>query len=161
MYIFDLDGTLALIDHRRPILDSDDPKRWDKFYEACVDDRPNTAVIRMFHILMKHASSGIYIFSGRSESVRTETVHWLMENVFPHDWTIKNVLAYCKENLFMRPIGDSTPDEELKWKWFSERFMRTNLYHVSQFTVFDDRQKVVDMWRRNGVSCFQVAPGDF
>jgi hypothetical protein len=27
--------------------------------------------------------------------------------------------------------------------------------------VFDDRQKVVDMWRDNGIDCFQVAPGDF
>ena len=25
----------------------------------------------------------------------------------------------------------------------------------------DDRQKVVDMWRSEGLTCFQVAPGDF
>jgi hypothetical protein len=29
------------------------------------------------------------------------------------------------------------------------------------FCVVDDRQKVVDMWRENGLTCFQVAPGDF
>ena len=27
--------------------------------------------------------------------------------------------------------------------------------------VFDDRDRVVNMWRRNGVVCAQVAPGDF
>jgi len=27
--------------------------------------------------------------------------------------------------------------------------------------VFDDRQKVVDMWRKNGITCFQVNYGDF
>ena len=27
--------------------------------------------------------------------------------------------------------------------------------------VYDDRDKVVAMWRRNGVACFQVAEGDF
>jgi len=27
--------------------------------------------------------------------------------------------------------------------------------------VFDDRNSVVDMWRRNGIPCFQVADGDF
>ena len=27
--------------------------------------------------------------------------------------------------------------------------------------VFDDRQQVVDMWRDNGLTCFQVADGDF
>ena len=29
------------------------------------------------------------------------------------------------------------------------------------FMTVDDRQKVVDMWRENGLTCFQVAPGDF
>lgn len=27
--------------------------------------------------------------------------------------------------------------------------------------VFDDRSSVVTMWREHGVTCFQVAPGDF
>lgn len=27
--------------------------------------------------------------------------------------------------------------------------------------VFDDRDKVVSMWRARGVACFQVAPGAF
>jgi hypothetical protein len=27
--------------------------------------------------------------------------------------------------------------------------------------VFDDRDKVVKMWRDEGVACFQVAPGEF
>ena len=27
--------------------------------------------------------------------------------------------------------------------------------------VFEDRKRVVDMWRENGVTCYQVAPGDF
>ena len=29
------------------------------------------------------------------------------------------------------------------------------------FAVFDDRNQVVDMWRDNGITCFQVAEGDF
>ena len=29
------------------------------------------------------------------------------------------------------------------------------------FAVFDDRQQVVDTWRANGLTCFQVADGDF
>ena len=27
--------------------------------------------------------------------------------------------------------------------------------------VFDDRNQVVDMWRKNGLTCFQVADGNF
>ena len=27
--------------------------------------------------------------------------------------------------------------------------------------TFDDRDKVVNMWRENGLTCMQVAPGNF
>ena len=45
LYIFDLDGTIALIDHRRPLLESKSSDRWQKFFAACVDDEPNKPVI--------------------------------------------------------------------------------------------------------------------
>jgi Straboviridae polynucleotide kinase len=45
--------------------------------------------------------------------------------------------------------------EELKRQGIQE-------YDLAQILcVFDDRQKVVDMWRSLGQACFQVAPGDF
>ena len=34
-------------------------------------------------------------------------------------------------------------------------------YKDNVFAVFDDRNQVVDMWRSNGLTCFQVADGDF
>ena len=48
-----------------------------------------------------------------------------------------------------------TPDDVLKQNWLNDLDKKDIL------CVFDDRQKVVDMWRNNGISCFQVAPGDF
>ena len=50
------------------------------------------------------------------------------------------------------------PDDELKQDWVD------NDPHIDKddiFAVFDDRQKVVDMWRANGFTCFQVADGNF
>jgi hypothetical protein len=58
----------------------------------------------------------------------------------------------------MRKAGDFTPDEQLKATWLSEieppEYKRLT-------AVFDDRDKVVAMWRAAGVPCFQVAPGAF
>ena len=35
-------------------------------------------------------------------------------------------------------------------------------FHIDDvFLVVDDRQKVVNMWRDLGLTCVQVAPGDF
>jgi hypothetical protein len=35
------------------------------------------------------------------------------------------------------------------------------LKDVNLIAVFDDRDKVVKIWRNNGVRCCQVAEGDF
>jgi len=58
-------------------------------------------------------------------------------------------------HLRMRAAGDFTADEELKRQWIQE-------YKLEDIIcVFDDRTKVVNMWRDLGLTCFQVAPGDF
>ena len=49
------------------------------------------------------------------------------------------------------------PDEKLKKQMLDESLATVE----DIFCVFDDRQKVVDMWRSLGLTCLQVAPGDF
>jgi hypothetical protein len=48
------------------------------------------------------------------------------------------------------------PDDALKQHWLDNSIGADNV-----FAVFDDRQQVVDMWRDNGLTVFQVAEGDF
>jgi len=139
--IFDLDGTLADIDHRRHLV-MQEPKNWDEFYARCVNDTPNLPVVEMFQRL----AEGGYIMivcSGRREEVRKETYQWLRK------YGIKPDL------LIMRPYEDHTPDDELKGKWV-EMLNKKDI-----LCVFDDRDKVVAMWRSKGITCFQVAEGDF
>lgn len=160
IYIFDLDGTLALTGHRQSILDQkDDPERWRKFFAACIDDQPNLPVIRTLQSL-RRSGAECWIWSGRSDEVRTQTVDWLQRHGcfgFP-----TNVLwAWpfgAPERFKMRSAGDFTPDEKLKFGWLAD----LDPPERSRLTaVFDDRDKVVQMWRENGVPCFQVAKGDF
>lgn len=138
--VFDLDGTIANIDHRRHFVEKL-PKDWDKFFDMCSEDVPVTHVIRMMHMF---ASAGyrIEIWSGRSDVVRGQTVKWLQQNGVPYN------------ALLMRTDGDYTPDVTLKSTWLSLQ-MEYPEY------VFDDRDIVVDMWRRRGIPCYQVAKGSF
>ena len=53
--------------------------------------------------------------------------------------------------------GSFTPDDVLKKEWLDQE---TAAGH-EVMCVFDDRDKVVKMWRENGISCFQVAEGNF
>ena len=154
LYIFDLDGTLALIEHRRHFVEG--PKKdWPAFFAACVDDAPNLPVIRTLQTL-RDGGAEIWIWSGRSDEVKAETIAWLKKHgcfgIF------HNGLFSAPEALRMRKAGDHQPDVKLKRGWLSEieppEYKRLT-------AVFEDRASVVQMWRDAGVPCFQVAPGDF
>lgn len=147
MYIFDLDGTLALIEHRKCFIEGDE-KDWKSFYAACPFDKPNWPVISTMNALLR-SGADIQIWSGRSAEVMNETLAWL-QRFFEIDAE--------EVQLVMRREGDFTPDDALKAQWLENlnEFDRRRLV-----AVFDDRDKVVAMWRRNGVACFQVAPGEF
>ena len=146
--IFDLDGTLALIDKRRAISTKDNGKMdWDKFFDPknIKLDVPNTPVIKMAQML-KSQGFTIVIFSGRSKVSYRTTRQWLIQNDVPFDM------------LQMRPTDDYhhyMKDSDLKKMWLDT----IGVDNVAM--VFDDRQQVVDMWRAQGLTCFQVAKGDF
>ena len=148
--IFDLDGTLADIKERRTLATKEGGKiDWPKFFDPnnISLDKPNTPVIESFKALQK-AGYMMVIFSGRSDATREETEKWLSKYGITYD------------KLLMRSgTGDGmfTPDDRLKEDWLNQEFPDKSQI----LCVYDDRDKVVNMWRRNGISCFQVAPGDF
>ena len=145
--IFDLDGTLALIDERRALASKPDGKiNWKTFFDPknIQLDKPNVPVIEMAKMLKSQGHS-VVIFSGRDSISRNETINWLNQFGVPFDV------------LKMRPQGSFTPDDKLKQDWLDQLFPDKN----DVLCIFDDRDKVVKMWRDNGISCFQVAPGNF
>ena len=143
--IFDLDGTLALIDERRALAAKPNGKiDWKKFFapENINLDKPNYPVITAFNAFAEQGFKMV-ILSGRDAISRTETRQWLKSNGIHPDI------------LWMRPQGSFTPDDILKKAWLDE------LGAENVFCVFDDRDKVVQMWRNNGLTCFQVNYGNF
>lgn len=141
--IFDLDGTIALIDHRRHLVEGE-KKDWRAFFAACVDDAPNWPVIEVLAALSM-AGNEIWIVSGRSDEVIHETLTWFD----------KHGVGYHK--ILMRAAGDFTPDHALKLSWLNSGMIPRDRVLM----VFDDRDAVVAMWREQGLTCLQVAPGAF
>lgn len=93
----------------------------------------------------------VWVFSGRSDVVRAETVVWLGKNTgwYRHPDT---------PALIMREDGDFTPDDQLKLGWLNNMLPEDRERLVA---VFEDRDRMVKMWREQGLTCLQVAPGDF
>jgi predicted kinase len=132
VYIFDIDGTLALMKDRSPY-------EWDKVNQ----DTLFKDVKRILTLLQQNFK--IIIVSGRDSVCYDLTKKWLIDNGI-----------YC-DNLFMRKNNDTRPDYVVK----SEIFMNNIDQQYNVLGVFDDRDCVVKMWRDFGITCFQVAYGDF
>lgn len=145
--IVDLDGTLALNKHRFHFIDKSLGKKvdWNSYFNACDEDEPNTPVIETIKAL-KTNGFHVHIFSARGDIVREITIKWLNKFYVPFD------------KLTLREMDSYTPDEELKKQWLLKYYPK---YQTDVFCVFDDRNKVVNMWRSLGLTCFQVAEGDF
>tara|TARA_Y100001937_G_scaffold18849_1_gene26026 strand:+ start:848 stop:1294 length:447 start_codon:yes stop_codon:yes gene_type:complete len=144
--IFDVDGTLMDITHRRKFVDGSQKKDWKTFLDPIImqGDTPNWPV-RDIAIALKRAGVEIVIVSARNERHREVTELQL------------KTAGVEFAHLFLREDDDFRSDVEFKQDVLDSLLdagWKPDL-------VFDDRNSVVDMWRRNKINCFQVAEGDF
>lgn len=142
--IIDLDGTLCDVRHRLHYV-KETPPNWPAFFDACSGDTPNSAVVALYDMAVSNYIAVIYV-SGRPETHRAPTETWLARH------RLNRHAA-----LLMRPAGDYRPDAEIKRELYEAHI--ASKYGVL-FTV-DDRNAVVQMWRSLGLTCFQIADGDF
>ena len=142
--IFDVDGTIADVEHRRHLVNGDN-KDWKNFRLATEFDTP---VQWVCDIAKRHIAQGdeVAFFSARNESEREITEKQISE------W-----IGDGHNGVFLRPNGDYRPDEVFKSE-LADRFEKIG-GHID--LVYDDRNKVVDMWRQRGTTVVQVADGDF
>lgn len=141
--IFNIDGTLADVEHRRPLV-SGKKKDFDAFYDAMWKDPVKDHIrglCNMYYLNTWH----IIICTGRPEEYREITEKWLNDH------------GIFYNELLMRPDERRhDPDFSVK-QTMLDQIRKTREVCVA----VDDRNQVVDMWRRNGITCLQVAEGDF
>lgn len=129
----DLDGTLAHLNGRSP-------------YDAstCFEDTVNEPIA---HIVRTYAAAGITVIlmSGRESRFRRPTEAWLAHHRIPYGALhLRRTKDFRKDAIIKRELYDAHIEGQ---------------YRV--LFVLDDRNQVVDMWRGMGLTCLQVAPGDF
>ena len=130
--IFDLDGTLSLLNGRNP-------------YDAstCEQDLPNLQVVELYHLYKNKYK--VILCSGREDKYREQTKKWLANHNIEY------------AHLHMRKTDDFRKDNIIKTEIYKEHIAPN--YNVK--VVVDDRRSVVKAWRELGLTVFQVAEGDF
>ena len=136
--IFDIDGTLSNPEHRLHYVNGEQEKDWNKFFAEMVNDTVNEDVVNLAMAIEDYAT--VIIVSGRPDSYKEQTTKWL------HDHHI-----YFRE-LHMRKADDYRQDYIIKQEILADLKERYDIWFV-----VDDRQQVVDMWRREGLTCLQCA----
>lgn len=146
--IVDIDGTVAL--HQLP---DGQLTRGHYQYSAVSCDLPNQPIIDIVLALRAQGSMPIFctgrpVVDNEGFDVGAATYLWLAEHL--GTWVLD-------APLLMRAAGDFRPDDVVKREiydaWIRDRYDVT--------LALDDRDRVVTLWRSLGITCLQVADGDF
>jgi len=135
--IVDLDGTLARATDRS----------YYQYWKCETDD-----LVEHIHMLVAGLVSTVnhvVFLTGREDSGWDATVRWLADKA-------GFVVDGQKFHLVMKNTGDHRPDIVAKRELF-DNYVRDKFYVVA---VFEDRSRVVKMWREMGLTCLQVVTNE-
>jgi hypothetical protein len=135
LVIVDIDGTIAHHGSERGHFE----------YDKVGGDQPIEQITYLVTILWDHFD--VVFLSGREDSCRQVTIDWIQWHVFGADYTVE---------LHMRPTGDYRRDDVIKEELYKEFILPRKVAYV-----LEDRNRNVAMWRSLGLTCLQVADGDF
>ena len=171
--IFDIDGTLADIEHRRPFV-AGKKKDFDAFNAAMVNDTPNAPIVDLLHMCLGRFDPTQVIFcTGRMEQYREVTRNFLLDKCEVEEFLSLVMDKHRHEPKYRRMVEDTLdvflimrpderrhdPDHQIKQEMLDEILKTVDKSNI--LYAVDDRQRVVDMWRSNGLTCLQVAEGNF
>ena len=140
-FVFDLDGTICDVRHRRQYV-ATKPRNWDAWNKGLVNDVPNPAMKIVYQALRNQYEIDLIIVSGRSDDYKEQTIKWLTDNEIFYD------------EIYMRKYKDHRDDSVVKGEIADEILKTHNI-----LGVFDDRQRVVNMWIERGIWVFDVGQG--
>jgi FMN phosphatase YigB (HAD superfamily) len=143
--VFDVDGTIANNDHRRHFV-LNKPRDWKNFNANIWHDTPHEDIVELVKIFYSHYP--ILICTARTGDLLDITREWLDE--------VAGLQGFY-EKIYIRGEKDYKDDQILKVELLEQ--IRADGYEP-KFWI-DDRQRVVDAIRAQGIRVLQVCEGNF
>lgn len=152
LVIFDLDGTLADVRHRLHYIKPDpavDPvtgkkvkRRFDLFHSSCIHDGVIEPVAYFYRKFVADPDVTVIALSGRATSAYDKTVDWFRNNnlSLPDEILLKTGDQYMPDVVQKRLQADRLEEK----------------YGRVIDMVFEDRDRVVQMWKDRGTFVFNV-----
>ena len=144
--IVDLDGTIALERHRRPL----SREGWAEYFKHIHLDPVNESVLKFLE--MAFEEHNILIFTSRPSIYAPQTFEWLEANNVPY------------HRMEMRSEADTeTGDGDWQAKKSDydvklEMLVKHRIGPANTFCVLEDRDDMVEFYRALGYDCWQVHP---
>lgn len=152
-WIFDIDGTLFNPAHRMHLLDVDKTDTqnesidWPRFNSLHVGDSPYLDTHKLL-VRLRTMGDVIIFMTARQDQNQETTLQQLI------DYGL-----YEEHNciLLMRKGDDFRSDLEVKRDLYFDSVDK----HFEVLGVIEDREKVVEMWRTVGLTCYQPRPSPY
>jgi len=141
--IVDIDGTLADVSDTLHLLEKDNP--WDEWIEATKKSPSNEWCVKLINAMYFQGYDIVFV-TGRNSRYKDTTKKWLDKHIEVRDY-----------KLIMRHHNDFRSDELVKEDLYHNEVEKK--YDI--LFVVDDRKRVVDMWRRLGLTCLACAEGNY
>ena len=164
-YVFDIDGTLLDISHRLHHIKAGN-KNWAVFRAealTALTEVPRMEVINLLVVLSdwhnivfvtgRVESEAAFTFGPGSPLYKTIKDHF---NGITYDWWDCPTTGLFRASMrYMRKEGDYRHDDIIKAEMLAQ--IKADGYHPVM--AFDDRPRVIRMWREHGVPVTDVGPG--
>lgn len=145
--IFDIDGTVADCSHRLHFINGAGKPDWNSFFSAdlVAKDEPIRPMLEMLAVMQ--GSFAIVFGTSRPKRILHPTVSWLHVHA---PW----LSSY---QTYMRADDDRRSSAEVKADYL-DKMARDGFRPIY---AFEDRAQDAAMWRAAGITCLQVAEGNY
>lgn len=148
--ICDLDGTICDVEHRRHFLTDGPKKDWGSFFKEMDNDTLREDVVEQVMAALKEHNAKLIFVSARPEEYRERTMKWFVKQAFELNKVFPSFVT-----LLMRNDNDSREDSIIKSELYDKYLKNLNIVKV-----FDDRPRVIRMWRERGLDVVDVGNGE-
>lgn len=185
LILCDIDGTISDCTARQHLAAA---REWDEFHDFMQHDKPIDSTVALLNALLVNADWSLIFLTGRPEQYRVDTESWLEEVAEfergedwlevimrpREDWTTDSILKVRMVNEFLLDRSSTlckavcasiniteTGEGALSDEEWPDFVAKNGHLFRENIIIMEDRDRVVEAFRNDGWTCYQLQNGAF